>query len=124
VIAAAFAASGLLAVLVATGALPVWTLMIVLGGIGFGAGIAGPSRDLLVRAASPRNATGRVYGVVYSGLDIGLSLGPLIFGALMDARHPGWVFIMIGVFQVLALATAVGVGTQSLRTAATRSAQA
>jgi MFS family permease len=124
VIAAAFAASGLLAVLVATGALPVWTLMIVLGGIGFGAGIAGPSRDLLVRAASPRNATGRVYGVVYSGLDIGLSLGPLIFGALMDARHPGWVFIMIGVFQVLALAKAVGVGTQSLRTAATRSAQA
>ena len=123
VIAAAFAASGLLAVLVASGAVPVWALMIVLGGIGFGAGIAGPSRDLLVRAAAPRNATGRVYGVVYSGLDIGLSIAPLVFGALMDAQHAGWVFIMIGLFQVLALAAAVGVGTQSVRATA-RSVQA
>jgi MFS family permease len=123
VIAAAFSASGLLAVLVASGAVPVWALMIVLGGIGFGAGIAGPSRDLLVRAAAPRNATGRVYGVVYSGLDIGLSIAPLVFGALMDAQHPGWVFIMIGLFQVLALAAAVGVGTQSVRATA-RSARA
>lgn len=124
VIAAAFAASGLLAVLVASAALPVWSLMIALGAIGFGAGIAGPSRDLLVRAASPRNATGRVYGVVYSGLDIGLSLGPFMFGALMDARRPGLVFTMIGIFQVLALAAAVGVGTQSVRTTAPRSARA
>jgi MFS family permease len=115
VIVVAFAASGLLAVLVAGAAIPVWLLMIVLGGIGFGAGIAGPSRDLLVRAAAPRNATGRVYGVVYSGLDIGLSIAPLVFGALMDGNHPGWVFVMIGLFQVLALAAAVGVGARSMR---------
>jgi MFS family permease len=110
VIAAAFGVSGLLAVLVATAAMPAWLLVAVMGGVGFGAGIAGPSRDLLVRAASPRNATGRVYGVVYSGLDVGLSMAPLFFGALMDASHPGWVFIMIGVFQVAALAAAIGVG--------------
>jgi hypothetical protein len=73
---------------------------------------------LLVRAAAPRNATGRVYGVVYSGLDVGLSLAPVLFGALMDASHPGWVFILIGVFQVLALFAAVGVGTRSERASA------
>ncbi|HWQ39692.1 MAG TPA: MFS transporter [Burkholderiales bacterium] len=110
VIAAAFAVSGLFAVLVASASVPTWLLMIVLAVIGFGSGIAGPSRDLLVRAAAPRNATGRVYGVVYSGLDAGLAIAPLIFGALMDASHPGWVFVMIGVFQVAALAAAVGVG--------------
>ena len=34
---------------------------------------------------SPRGATGRVYGVVYSGLDAGLVVAPLLFGMLMDA---------------------------------------
>jgi MFS transporter, FSR family, fosmidomycin resistance protein len=118
VIAVAFSISGLLAVLVASATLPAWMIMPVLGLIGFGAGIAGPSRDLLVRAAAPKGATGRVYGVVYSGLDIGLSISPVMFGALMDASHPGWVFVMIGVFQVGALLTAVGVGEKAARRAA------
>ena len=83
--------------------------------MGFGAGIAGPSRDLLVRAAAPRNATGRVYGVVYSGLDVGLSLSPLLFGALMDTHHPGGVFVLIGIFQAAALLTAFGVGQNTAR---------
>ena len=39
--------------------------------MGFASGMAGPSRDLLVKRSAPDNATGRVYGVVYSGLDIG-----------------------------------------------------
>ncbi|MGH8678449.1 MAG: MFS transporter [Burkholderiales bacterium] len=115
VIAVAFAVSGLLAVLVASAAVPTWTIMPLLALIGFGAGIAGPSRDLLVRAAAPKGATGRVYGVVYSGLDIGLAGAPLIFGALMDANHPGWVFVLIGVFQVMALVSAIGVGERAAR---------
>jgi hypothetical protein len=53
-----------------------------------------------------------VFGVVYSGLDAGLSIGPLLFGALMDAHHPAWVFLCIGLFQALAIATAVGVGNK------------
>jgi MFS family permease len=78
--------------------------------MGFGAGISGPSRDLLVRAAAPANATGRVFGVVYSGLDIGLAISPLMFGALMDAQRLPMVFVLIGVFQAGALVTALGVG--------------
>ena len=94
------------------------TTILLLGLVGFGSGIAGPSRDLLVRAAAPRGATGRVYGVVYSGLDVGASIAPLMFGAMMDAAHPGWVFIAIGLFQTLALFTAFGLGgsTQRART--------
>jgi FSR family fosmidomycin resistance protein-like MFS transporter len=55
-------------------------------GMGFGvaAGISGPSRDLLVKKSTPENATGRVYGIVYSGLDIGQAVAPLFFGTLMD----------------------------------------
>lgn len=115
VIAVAFTISGGTAALVALGAVPGWMAMPMLAVVGFGAGLAGPSRDLLVRAATPRGATGRVYGVVYSGLDIGLAISPPIFGALMDTSHPGWVFVLIGAFQFIALAAAVGVGERSVR---------
>ena len=109
-IAVSFTVSGLMAVLVGLNLVPALLVPVLMGVIGFGAGTAGPSRDLLVRAAAPAGATGRVYGVVYSGLDIGLACGPLFFGALMDARLPAWVFFMIGGFQLLSIFTAVTVG--------------
>ncbi|CDG83879.1 MFS transporter [Janthinobacterium agaricidamnosum] len=109
-IALAFAVAALLAVLLAFAAVPAWAALVLMGAIGLASGVAGPSRDLMIRAAAPKNATGRVYGVVYSGLDSGLAVGPLLFGALMDGNHPSLVFILIGAFQALAIATAVGVG--------------
>ncbi|MEO8040688.1 MAG: MFS transporter [Betaproteobacteria bacterium] len=110
IIAGAFLLMAAMSMLLATGGVPSPLISVLIVVMGMGAGIAGPSRDLLVRAAAPRNATGRVYGVVYSGLDVGLSLSPLMFGAMMDSHHPGWVFAGIGAFQALALVTAVRVG--------------
>ncbi|MES2070433.1 MAG: MFS transporter [Pseudomonadota bacterium] len=112
-IAIAFAVAGSFALLLATGWVNAATAIVLMGAVGFGAGIAGPSRDLLIRAAAPKNATGRVYGVVYSGLDIGLACSPALFGAVMDAHHPAWVFVTIGIFQVLAIMTAVNVGANT-----------
>jgi MFS transporter, FSR family, fosmidomycin resistance protein len=114
-IAIAFTVSGLFALLIAAGVVPPLLAVVLMGAVGFGAGIAGPSRDLLIRAAAPKNATGRVYGVVYSGLDSGLAIAPLLFGALMDADHPAWVFIGIGVFQSMAIVTAVSVGANTAK---------
>lgn len=114
-IAYSFAASGLLAMLIAAGAVSAVMAVVLMGAVGFGAGIAGPARDLLIRAAAPPNATGRVYGVVYSGLDTGLACAPLLFGALMDADRPAWIFIGVGLFQCLAIVTALGVGTNTAR---------
>jgi hypothetical protein len=84
--------------------------------VGFFSGVAGPSRDLMIRATGPKNAAGRVCGV-YSGLDSGLSMGPAMFGFVMDAGHPGWLFAGIALFQALAIVTAVGLGdgTRSAR---------
>jgi hypothetical protein len=56
-----------------------------------------------------------VFGVVYSGLDSGLAVGPLVFGALMDAALPALVFVVIGAFQLLALLTATGVGSATAK---------
>ncbi|WP_395399915.1 MFS transporter [Pseudoduganella sp. UC29_106] len=116
-VAAAFTVAAILALLLSAAVLPAWCAFLLMGLIGFFSGIAGPSRDLMIRAAAPKNATGRVYGVVYSGLDSGLALGPPIFGLMMDANQPSWVFIGIAVFQFMAIATAVGVGgsTRAMR---------
>ena len=115
IIGAALGAAALIAAIIATGMVPTALLVFFFALMGFGAGVAGPSRDLLVRAAAPKNATGRVYGVVYSGLDAGLAIAPPIFGAAMDARHPLWLFTMMAVFFVAALVAAMSVGIRSHR---------
>jgi FSR family fosmidomycin resistance protein-like MFS transporter len=112
-IAAAFTFAAAMALLLAAAVVPAWAAVVLMGAVGMASGIAGPSRDLLIRAAAPKNATGRVFGVVYSGLDSGLACGPLLFGALMDAHRPAWIFICIALFQLLAIGTAVGVGGSS-----------
>ena len=116
-VAIAFAAAAALALLLGAAVVPGWLALPLMALVGFFSGIAGPSRDLMIRAAAPKNATGRVYGIVYSGLDAGLSVGPALFGLVMDAGHPGWLFAGIALFQALAIVTAVGVGggTRSAR---------
>ena len=113
-IALALGLAALLAILLATGWLPGWCILPLMGGIGFCTGVAGPSRDLLVRKAATARfgqaAYGRVYGFVYSGLDAGLAIAPLAFGRLMDGRRFGEVLIGVAVLQTLAIFTALRVG--------------
>ena len=89
--------------------LPAWAVPVLFGAMGLGAGIAGPSRDLIVKRASPANATGRVYGVVYSGLDTGQAVAPLIFGTLMDHHRPATVWLGIAVVQAVLIINAFNV---------------
>jgi FSR family fosmidomycin resistance protein-like MFS transporter len=44
-------------------------------------------------------------------------IAPLAFGAMMDAHQPSWVFVAIGVFQLLAILTAITLGTNNARKA-------
>lgn len=113
IIMLAFASAAVLALVLAAAVVPAWMAIVLMGMIGLVTGIAGPSRDLMIRGAAPANATGRVFGVVYSGLDCGLALGPLLFGALMDANRPAAVFVCVGVFQLLVILTTIGVGNNS-----------
>ncbi|MCO4321597.1 MFS transporter [Aliidiomarina quisquiliarum] len=112
-IAISFLTAGSLAVLLGTAILPAIAALPVMALIGFGAGVANPSRDLMVRKAAAKGSTGRVYGVVYSGLDVGMAVAPVIFGLLMDLERPAWVFVLIGGFQFLAIFTALGIGGNS-----------
>jgi MFS family permease len=67
IIMIAFGSAALLALVLAAAAVPAWMAVVLMGLIGLVTGISGPSRDLMIRGATPANATGRVFGVVYSG---------------------------------------------------------
>lgn len=82
---------------------------LMFGVMGFCAGIAGPSRDLLVKRSTPEGSTGRVYGIVYSGLDIGQALSPLLFGVLLDQGRFTAVLLGLAVVQGVLIASAFNV---------------
>jgi MFS family permease len=113
-IAAALGLAATTAVVLASGAAAVWMLLPLMVVMGFGVGVAGPNRDLLVRRAATsrfgRAAFGRVYGFVYSGLDTGLALSPVLFGPLLDAGRFQEALAAVAVLQIAALATAWRVG--------------
>lgn len=100
VAALGLAASAVLTAVVAFG-LPQAVLLPFFAVIGFAMGSTGPSRDLIVKSATPQGAAGRVYGFVYSGLDVGATLGPLWFGLLLDHRMAQAMFLAVaGLFAV------------------------
>lgn len=82
---------------------------VMFGVMGFCAGIAGPSRDLLVKRSTPEGSTGRVYGIVYSGLDIGQAMSPLLFGVLLDQGRFTAVLLGLAVVQGVLIASAFNV---------------
>ena len=101
-----FSAAAVIALVIGFTDIPAAAVPFLFGAMGLGAGIAAPSRDLLVKRSSPENATGRVYGVVYSGLDIGQAIAPLLFGTLMDLGHPSQVWLGIALVQLMMVASA------------------
>ncbi len=88
----------------APGAVPV-----LMGLTGLSLGVTSPSRDMLVRAATPPGASGKVYGFVYSGLDLGSTVTPLAIGWLLDHGEPRAVFVVSAIFMLLTIATVVQV---------------
>jgi MFS transporter, FSR family, fosmidomycin resistance protein len=81
--------------------LAVAPLILVIAAAGFCSGMTSPSRDMMVRSATPPGATGKVFGFVYSGLDLGSAFVPPVLGLFLDHDIP------IGVFAVTAAALAV-----------------
>lgn len=105
-ITVALALAVLSALFIALDAVPAMLAMVLIGVMGFGIGLSGPSRDMLIRSATPKGATGRVYGVVYSGLDVGIALAPVAFGRMLDSGYVEQVFYGIGFVLFLAILTA------------------
>jgi FSR family fosmidomycin resistance protein-like MFS transporter len=117
IIGACLLGAAVLLCLVGSGLLPGMLAAAVAALAGFGAGLAGPSRDMLIKQAAPPGATGRVYGTVYSGLDLGFAVAAPVFGALLDHGSAQGVFYGAALTLVLGVASAslVGIGIAQLR---------
>ena len=87
--------------------------MVVLAATGFAVGIGGPSRDMMIKKATPKGATGRVYGMVYSGLDVGFAISPVMFGLFMDRGWFSLTFYGAALVLLLAVGAALGVGQRT-----------
>lgn len=78
--------------------------VIVMSLSGLAAGMAMPSRDMMVRAVTPPGSFGKVFGFVTTGFNFAGVLVPLCFGPLMDHGHPVAVFMVIAATSVAAVA--------------------
>jgi FSR family fosmidomycin resistance protein-like MFS transporter len=109
-VALSFGCGALIALSFAVFAYPAWLVLPLMALMGFAVGIAGPSRDLLVRGATKarlgEGAFGRVYGLVYSGLDVGLAVAPIAFGMMLDRQMYAPVFVGIALSFMLAIIAA------------------
>ena len=94
--------------------IPIWAILPLMALMGFGLGLASPSRDLLIRQVIQKSlgtsSFGRVYGIVYSGMDVGQVLAPLLFGFFLDKGVLVALWIGIALFQGLAIVSALKAG--------------
>jgi len=122
VVAVLLAGAAILALILASGGVPRASIIPLMAIFGFCTGTATPSRDLLVRRAamerSGHRSFGRVYGFVYSGLDVGLAVAPVLFGPLLDRGMFLSVLYGVAVFQGLAVIAALRVGQARVEGAA------
>ncbi|HTH33559.1 MAG TPA: MFS transporter [Xanthobacteraceae bacterium] len=107
---AAVAASGLaiggtVTALIGWFALPSAGLILLMAFSGLCVGVTMPSRDMLVRSVTPPNAYGRVFGFVSMGFNIGASVAPIVYGALMDRGQPLMVFMLSAAVCIICIST-------------------
>jgi MFS transporter, FSR family, fosmidomycin resistance protein len=108
----AIAAFGLAAAGVATALVGLvdfspFALVLVASLSGFFVGVTPPSRDMLVRAATPPGAIGRVFGFVSTGFNIGAAIAPVVYGYFMDRGEARAVFMFSAVSSILCIGTVV-----------------
>lgn len=102
--------SAVMFMLLASGWIPGFLAMFIMGLAGFFSGASAPSRDMMVRKVTPKKSVGSVYGLVYSGMDIGSALGPLLFGAILEwgwERGP-WLGAALAFLTAALLAAHIG----------------
>ena len=105
IITICFTVNIVMGLLLATGLVPIELIVIAFIVIGLGLGIAAPSRDLMILSATPSGSSGRVYGIVYSGIDLGAALSPLVFGIFLDVGLPKLLFIGVALLQFMIILT-------------------
>lgn len=79
---------------------------------GFANGVVAPSRDMMIRAVTPPAETGKVFGFVSTGYNIGGIVGPVMFGYLLDHTQPQLVFWATGAVALMTVGAMLLAGQQ------------
>jgi FSR family fosmidomycin resistance protein-like MFS transporter len=95
--------------------------LLALGGAA--GGLTNPSRDMIVRNATPPGASGKVFGFVYSGLDVGSFLAPPVFGVLMSAGIPSIIFWIAVALYIVNAVLVMAIRQTTVPTVATAAAE-
>jgi MFS family permease len=107
----AFALTAVIIGLAGSVSLPAVLLIGLFAIAGLAQGVIRPARDMMVHAIAPKGATGRVFGFVTTGINVGGALTPLALGWLVDHGFAQWVFWLIALGMVCALGTVLSAGT-------------
>lgn len=107
VAAASYAVCAVLTLILALFSPGAALIAVLMGASGFLSGMISPSRDMLVRRAAPPGASGRVFGIVTTGFNIGGTIGPILFGWILDHGEPRWMFGASAIFMLATVAIAL-----------------
>ena len=97
--------------------LPLAMLGVLFFGAGFLNGIVAPSRDMLIRSVTPPGHTGKVFGFVSTGFNIGGVFAPLLFGYVLDHADARFVFWAAALVTLMSVPTVLVTGVRGRRTA-------
>ena len=81
---AAIALFGTAVIVMLVGSVYLPVLILLFSVAGLCQGIVRPARDMLVRAASPGESSGKVFGFVTTGINLGGAMAPILFGWIID----------------------------------------
>ena len=101
----AFALTAGMIALVGLVPLPIFLIVGLFALVGLCLGMVMPARDMMVRAAAPRGATGKAFGFMAAGGSVGGVVTPPLFGWMVDQGEPQGVFWIMAIFMVIAIAT-------------------
>ena len=82
---------------------------------GFCNGFVAPPRDMMIRAITPPGETGKVFGFVSTGYNIGGTVAPILYGWLLDHADPRSLFWVMGVVALLTVGTVLITGREGRR---------
>ncbi len=100
----AMSCAALLILVMGLAALPALALIAVFSAAGLIQGVVRPARDMVVRAITPAGASGKVFGFVSTGINLGAAGSPLLLGWILDQGGAWWLFVLVPAFLLAAMA--------------------
>ena len=80
-------------------------LTVLFGTVGFLQGTTRSPRDMMLRDLISGHDVGKAFAFCTTGINLGGAIAPFIFGLILDYGEPRWIFLGLGFFFVLGIAT-------------------